>query len=538
MRAILTALCLLPTTLLAHGVYVNSDAWNFWADHDFSAADRTGLVKALEEDVDYYTARGGVRAILWNMNFQRSFYPTKAGTPYWKDLALDGQGRLLLRGKPIDATEVEENTATMYRRMFLNAKRMNETLPDFMKVRYDLCRKRGVESWFSMRMNDVHWAVAATTERPQHGDLWREHPEFRRAWYRSAWRANWHDGTLDYGRKEVYDCHLAMAKEYLLDYESDGLELDWMRSSPVLRPGAEEEGAAILTRFVREVRAAAVEAARKWGHPVRVAMRVPARVSECLAIGMDVPAWAAEGLVDVVVPAPPSHVRTEQDADITLWRKLLPASVTLAPAIDYAVSTDGNAALTGDNETDCAFASNFYRQGADTVYFYNHFPRHARERADAQEAFPLCADRAKAAAHVRRHVLTRHIPVGEGAAFDYRHFDTYRLNLGEGVAERRAVLVVGTRRKGEFEIRVNGETCRELGADDLPKRLPGGTISWRTAEVKSAHDGWNVVEFTDRTGDPIRPEELVWLEISIREKNPEGANLYNKEGLPACAFRW
>ena len=500
----------------AQGVYVNSDAWNFWADHDFSAADRAGLVKALEEDVDYYAARGGVKAILWNMNFQRTFYPTKAGTPYWKDLSLDGQGRLLLRGKPIDATEGEEHTATMYKRMFLNVKRMNEALPDFMKVRYDLCRKRDVESWFSMRMNDVHWAVAATTERPQHGDLWREHPELRRAWYRSARRANWHDGALDYGRKEVYDYHLAMAREYLLDYESDGLELDWMRSAPVLRPGAEEEGAAILTRFVREVRAAAGEAARKWGHPVRIAMRVPARVGECLAIGMDVPDWAAEGLVDVVVPAPPSHVRTEQDADIALWRRLLPASVTLAPAIDYAVSTDGEASLTGDNETDCAFASNFYRQGADTVYFYNHFPRHARERTDAQEVFPLCADRTRAAAQARRHVFTRHIPVGEGAASERRPFDTYRLNLGEGVSGRTAVLVVGTRRKGAFEIRVNGESCRELGADELPKRLPEGAICWRTAEVKSAHDGWNVIEFTDRTSNPIRSEELAWLEISIR----------------------
>lgn len=499
----------------AQGVYVNSDAWNFWADHDLSSADRAGLVKALEEDVGYYTAQGGVKAILWNMNFQRSFYPTKAGTPYWKDLSLDADGRLMLRGKPIDATEGEEHTATMYRRMFLNAKRMNEELPDFMKVRYDLCRKLGAESWFSMRMNDVHWAVAATTERPQHGDLWREHPEFRRAWYRSAWRASWGDSALDYGRQEVYDAHLAMAKEYLLDYESDGLELDWMRSSPVLRPGAEEEGAAILTRFVREVRAAAGEATRKWGHPVRIAMRVPARVGECLAIGMDVPAWAAEGLVDVVVPAPPSHVRTEQDADIAIWRRILPAPVTLAPAIDYAVSTDCRASLTGDNETDCAFASGFYRQGADTVYFYNHFPRHAKERADAQSAFPLCADRTRAAAHTRRHVFTWHIPAGEGAAAELHPFDTYRINLGEGVAGRDATLVVGMRRKCAFEMRVNTVPCEELGADALPGRLPQGEIHWRAARITAAHDGWNVVELTDCSPDGIRSEELAWLEIDI-----------------------
>ena len=515
-RLFLSALCLVPAGLLAQGVYINSDAWNFWADHDFAALDRAGLVRALEDDVGYYAAKGGVRAVLWNMNFQRSFYPTKVGTPYWKDLTLDERGRLLLRGCPIDATETEEHTSSMYRRMFVNAKRMNDLVPDFMKIRYDICRRCGIESWFSMRMNDVHWAVASTANRPQHSDFWLSHPDLRRAGYRAAWRENWYDSALDYGRKEVYDYHLAMAREYLLGYESDGLELDWMRASPVLRPGAEEEGAAILTRFVREVRAAAGEAAKKWGHPVRIAMRVPARVSECLAMGMNVPDWAAEGLVDVVVPAPVAHVRTEQDAEVALWRQLLPKAVTLAPAIDYAVSTDGRASLTGDNETDCAFASNFYRQGADAIYFYNHFPRHAKERTDAQAAFPLCADRTKAAAHARRHVLTQHIPGGEGAAQDYRPFYTYRLNLGEGVAGRKAVLTVGTRRKGAFEIRVNGASCRELGEDALPKRLPKGAICWRAAEVQSAHDGWNVVEFADLTKDPLRGEELAWLEISIR----------------------
>ena len=511
MKRLLTVLCLVPAGLLAQGVYVNSDAWNFWADHDFAAMDRAGLVRALEDDVGYYADRGGVRAVLWNMNFQRSFYPTKVGTPYWKDLALDARGRLLLRGQLTDATEAEEKS---YRQMFVNAKRMNDLVPDFMKVRYGICRRRGIESWSSMRMNDVHWS--STTNRPQHSDFWLGHPEFRRARYRSAWQDSWYDRTLDYGRKEVYDYHLAMAREYLLDYESDGLELDWSRSSPVLRPGAEEEGAAILTRFVREVRAAAGEAAKKWGHPVRIAMRVPARVSECLAIGMDVPAWAREGLVDVVEPAPPWHVRTEQDADVALWRKLLPDGVVLAPAIDYAVSTDGVAALTGDNETDAAFASNFYRQGADTISFYNHFPRHAKERSDAQAAFRMGADRQAVAAAPRRHVFTWHLPAGDGAAADCRFFTSYRLNLGEGVAGRKAVLTVGTRRKGAFGVLVNGVSCHELGEDALPKRLPKGAICWRTAEVTSAHDGWNVIEFADRTKDPLRGEELVWLEVSIR----------------------
>ena len=75
------------------GIFINSDAWNFWI-----AKPEQMTAEGIRADVDFYTAGGGVEAIFYNMNFQRSFYPTKVGTPYDKDLEVTEDGTLLLRG--------------------------------------------------------------------------------------------------------------------------------------------------------------------------------------------------------------------------------------------------------------------------------------------------------------------------------------------------------------------------------------------------------------------------------------------------------
>ena len=78
------------------GIFINSDAWNFWLSEPLETYGRDELARAVERDVDYY-AVPGVEAVFYNMNFQRSFFPTKVGTPYWKDCSIGPEGRLLLQ---------------------------------------------------------------------------------------------------------------------------------------------------------------------------------------------------------------------------------------------------------------------------------------------------------------------------------------------------------------------------------------------------------------------------------------------------------
>ncbi len=509
-------------------VFINSDAWNFWCDSRLATASREEIRQAVERDVDFYAARGGVEAIFYNMNFQRSFYPTKVGTPYWKDLSIAEDGTLRLRGKELSQVKGEESPETTYRRMFLTVRNVQEKFPEIMSYRYGYCRKKGVEMWHSMRMNDIHHATIGMEFRPQHGDLWLDHKEYVRAWYRHLWRSEWNDNALDYGQRPVFDYHLAMAREYLMDYPSDGIELDWLRSAPVFRPGFDEPNAALLTEFVRGVRRAADEAGRKWGHRMRIAMRLPARVRDAYGLGMDVATWAREGLVDVLIPGGVPGTATEQDPDVAIYRALAPKPVIIAPEIDCNVGTRPGWTISFDRALDAGFASNFYSQGADAIYFYNHFPYHDRDYPWVKEFYAQASDRAVVAKLPRRHVLTWHLRTGEGR-FDEENLPSaiwpkccnggVKINCGEGTAGRTARVVVGSILPLDVDVLVNTVRCGRAAAAE-PARVPrrkGKDARYYSAEIPAGalHDGWNVVEFFNNGDVTIEPRHVVWLEVVI-----------------------
>ena len=507
------------------GVYVNSDAWNFWIHGDIAALDREGLRKAVERDVDFYADGGGVKAVFYNMNFQRSFYPTKVGTPYWKDCAIGPDGKLTLRGKPLSAAGDE----AVYRMMFNAVTNMTARFPEYMTYRYEYCHRKGVEMWHSMRMNDIHHTPLGSEFLPQHGDLWLDHKESVRAWYRHTWRGEWNDNALDYGRKEVYDYHLAMAREYLLDYPSDGFEFDWLRSAPVFKPGFDEKNMQLLTVFVRQVKAYALEAEKKWGRRIRLAHRVPARVRDAYGMGMDIAAWAREGLIDVLIPGGVPGIATEGDQDIAIYRALAPKPIVIAPEIDCRVQSRPGRSIDFDQALDAGFASGFYEQGADSIYFYNHFPRMDSEWPWIKGFFALAADRRAVAGLARRHALTWHQPTGEGrfteenlphAIWPKCCNGGVKINCGEATAGRKAHVVIGAVIPLEIDILVNTVKCpavRRCDPASVPQSGKGETAYYHEAEIPSRalHDGWNDIEIFNNGDVTIDPKHFLWLEVTI-----------------------
>ena len=515
-------------------IFVNSDAWNFWVDNDLEGLSRDGVIDAIRRDVAFYASRGGVGAILYNMNFQRSFYPTKVGTPFWKDLSFAEDGSLLLRGEPLSDKWREGNGGDGgFSRMFRASRHVWDVAPDFMALRYAICHEAGVGMWHSMRMDDIHHSYLGCEWLPQHADIWLDRKDLVRAWYRHTWRGEWRDNALDYGKREVFDYHVAMMREYVLDYESDGIELDWMRSVPVFAPGFDEANAPILTQFMRETRRACAEAEAKWGHPLRVGVRVPASAHEAFVMGMDVAAWAREGLVDLVVPSC-RDTMTEQDCDMPIWRALCPSPIIIAPDLDYAVSSDHLArfVLGFDAGIDAGFASGWYHDGADTMYAYNHFPRHALEDHQGfPDEFAWLGDRDEVARRPRRHVFTGHRPCGEGTCFHSPYPDFVwskccnggvRINCGEMTAGRKAHVVVGTCAPAALDILVNTVPCSPLPPDTpLPTRLPkakyGDEPHWLQAKIPSGvlHDGWNNIEFFNRGDKDLSAADFAWLEVDV-----------------------
>lgn len=494
-----------------NGIFINSDVWNF-----FLGSPDQMTEQGIRDDVDFYTASGGVEAVFYNMNFQRAFFPSKVFTPIWKDCSLDADGNLLLRGKRTDNS---------YKNLVFNALLLHKNVPSFMSLRYRLCRERGVEMWHSMRMNDVHYTPMQTEHLPQHGDLWQERKDLIRAWYRHTWRSDWHDNAFDYAKKEVFDYHLVFLKEYLFDYESDGIELDWLRSVPLFRPGSDERNRNILTEFMRNARALADAAGKKWGHPLRIAVRVPARVQEAISTGMDVPTWVRENLADIVIPSP-NNTSTENDTQVDLWKMVLPErdDLILAPCIDCTLGSARGYFMPFTEETDNGFASAFYHLGADTMYFYNHFP--SNHFPGTERFFGYAGDRREVEKRARRHVLTRHDCVGEGRFQElcypeiiWKHCcnGSVRINAGGGTEGRSATVVLGTRVPVKADLLLNTVPCEALPPETPLPEMPKGKAFYLQAKVPAGvlHDGWNALEIFNCGENDIPGTDLVWSEIRI-----------------------
>lgn len=92
-----------------------------------------------------------------------------------------------------------------------------------------------------------------------------------------------------------------LAEETVTKYDLDGFELDFFRS-PFLFPNHEAYVQRhVMTAFVRRIRKVADERGASRGRPIFLSARVPATVDLCLRIGIDLPVWLEEGLLDSVV---------------------------------------------------------------------------------------------------------------------------------------------------------------------------------------------------------------------------------------------
>ena len=216
--------------------------------------------------------------------------------------------------------------------------------------------------------------------------------------------------------------------------------------------------------------------------------------------------------------------------DIGLWRALAPAPIVIAPNIDFNMTSNPGWYIDYEAETDAGFASNFYQQGADTIYFYNHFANQAKRKPFARNFFTAAADRHAVAALPRRHVVTRHDPNGEGK-FPQPCYPLWiwpqccnggvKVNVGEEVAGRKAKVIVGATVPLPVDILVNTVPCRLLPADaplpNVPRRKDIESF-YVQAEIPDGvlHDGWNAVELFNHGNDhTIEAHELVWMEIAM-----------------------
>ena len=129
-------------------------------------------------------------------------------------------------------------------------------------------------------------------------------------------------------------------------------------------PNEVEEGRQIMTDWIRRVH----DAVKSGGEERELVIQVPNSVVEALSIGLDVPAWIEQGIVDVLVAAETTGsnlLNTMAD-----FRPVVEAArgsgVRVYASINSLVDSDRLA--SGTIEMIRAAATNYWRQGIDGLY--------------------------------------------------------------------------------------------------------------------------------------------------------------------------
>lgn len=318
--------------------------WDFRFPADIDLSER-----GVERYVD---ALAGSRLthLFINVNYQRSYFPSKTIEPIWTSL-----------------DEPDSKPMWFYRDMRDAFARGL----DIYAVMIRRCRERKVSPWISFRMNDIHGVAKETPADVC--TFWREHPEFH-LMREDKW--NWSNG-FDYAQKPVRDRMSAYIREALERYDADGVELDFLRFPCYFRAGEGRKSAPLLTEFMREIRAICDVAAKRRRHPVKLAVRTTHELENAVASGLDAGVWSREGLIDMLVVCN-MFGSIEYDYPLDAWRELTGNKVPIIAGTDNGIRVDERRRVLDLGEYR-QWMETMGKKGADGSYFFNFTLRPFRD---------------------------------------------------------------------------------------------------------------------------------------------------------------
>jgi len=245
---------------------------------------------------------------------------------------------------------------------------------DPLRVMVDYCKQHGLEVFCSFRMNDTHDG-AANADAPvifNANPLKVNHPEYLIGTSSSkpkygAWTA------VDYGRPEIRELAFQFAQEVCTNYDVDGIELDFFRHPVFFKSTGSGAAATVaertaMTQLMQRIRTMTDEVGYRRARPILIAMRVPDSVDYCRAIGLELDAWLATDLLDLLVVSGYFQLR-DWDYSVALARQY---GVKVYPSLDECRLS--NTAAKALRTTDLAYrgrAANVWGFGADGVYMFN-----------------------------------------------------------------------------------------------------------------------------------------------------------------------
>ena len=251
-------------------------------------------------------------------------------------------------------------------------------------------KKRGLDIFYSFRINDIHDAFI-----PGEFPTFKvEHPEWMMGAGKivdgqgHAVKASLRDEvyfpegeinfvtSLNFAVPEVRELKLRTIEEIFQKYDFDGIELDLMRFPRLFPAFLEYRNAVILTDFLRTVRQRLDEQAQQRGRPIKIAIRVDENLVACRLDGFDVGAWIDEGLLEILIIGDYAFPGGD---DIQAFKDLARGKpVQVYACVAHPDRIIGGATHVklggGGSEVLRGLAANYWEQGADGIYAFNLFP--------------------------------------------------------------------------------------------------------------------------------------------------------------------
>jgi len=463
--------------------------------------------ETIDAFVDAHAA-AGITDLFINVNAQRTNYPSDVWESSW-----NGYDPTAGDDQPFFAgIDPKRRFETNWPKAVLS---LHEQGCDYPRRMIDRARHNKLGAWISVRMNDSHYPDRP--DHPFHSTFWRSHP----GWHLS-------NKGLDYEQPEVREHYLKLVREICGRYDVDGVELDFLRFWLYFRPGREHHGATLMVDFIEQARAATREAEKRFGHPVKLAVRVPGVPWIARRHGLDAVAWGKAGLVDLIV-AGSFWPSVNSDMPVETWKGLLIGTdVDVAVHLEDGINSGASGRRTMTHEEMRGVLTSGLHRGADAVYFFNLFtgpyqrwPRehHNRLLADAGSYAALRAA-------PRRHVLTVTSPWSAGEPGDSRSLPytgkhgVFRLHIGpkpRPQQETRIELVVPDHDE-PLNVSLNGIPCKWSKLAE-PKHIKAS--GWKGPGQEPRHvyavppdaisDGYNLIEAV-----ALKDVKITWVEIAVR----------------------
>ncbi len=259
-------------------------------------------------------------------------------------------------GIPVDYSEKFGTLRKLYRELNV----------DLVDVFINTMREGGIRPWISIRMNDAHCPDDETCFlRP---DFFYEAREKGLMISSCGTDYGYFRNCFDYAHAEVRNMMLNYIRELVERYDMDGLELDFQRELYCFDYKKNSDCYRIMNDFMRQARDIVNKAAEKKGHDILLMARVSPSIEDSLAYGFDVKTWAAEGLIDAVVPTP-RWTHSDSGIPVEDWKALVGENIAVFPGIE---TLNFNTTYT-TVENAKAYAAGWNAAGGDGLYTFNMF---------------------------------------------------------------------------------------------------------------------------------------------------------------------